>query len=323
MGVRHLQGALSVADVAKVSVLDINENSLGNAKSVLGPNDKVAYSLLNQFQPEDSYDVCILATTAGDRINLLDLASRCGVKHLLIEKPLGQNLKEVKELINELKGRDYKSYVNLNMRMYPFFQELKNDLMNLPQMKGQKTISLNTGTLGIGCNGIHYIDLLYYLLGADEAKVRYASIDDQVIPSGRGENFCDFGGVANIDFLSEGTEVGTVLMSMSARSTVFGGWDIVGQHGRITIDEIDCMRVDRLRKADSELPISRYAADYLPAKKSSFESPSLGDLTGQWLKSLSSGKSSLPKVDEALKAHELMFEWLSYSKTHREKYPIT
>ena len=77
-----------------------------------------------------------------------------------------------------------------------------------------------------------------------------------------------------------------------------------------------------MRKEDSEMPIQRYGADFLPPVTSEFNSPFLGDLTSIWIDSIINGKSNLPSISESLNVHQLMFEWLSLS-THHEKFPIT
>jgi predicted dehydrogenase len=327
MGIRHAQGISTIDMIKNITLVDINQSALDNAKALLQntPNTKFEFSLLEAVNTEgSSFEIGILASTANNRIELYNLLVKLGCKHILAEKPLGQSYNEVVAFNDAVSKVGTNCFVNLNMRLYDCFIQLRSDLKTLPQLQGVKTITLNTGSLGIGANGIHYLDLLYFILDADNSEIVAAEIDETIIPSGRGANFCDFGGWSVINFYKEEKLVGKVLLSMSSTSTVFGSWDIVAPHGRIYLNEVEQKRIDTFRKADSTMPINRYFADYLAPVETTFNSLALGDLTAIWLKHLiKNGESLLPTVDESIKVHALMFDWLSYSKTHKTHFPIT
>ena len=126
-----------------------------------------------------------------------------------------------------------------------------------------------------------------------------------------------------IDFYKQTQLVGKSHVILLSDSTVFGGWEIIGQHGRVRVNELEGERVDILRNPLSTLPIYRYAAEYLPPVSQKIESPFLGDLTKEWLDSILEKKQVLPTITESLKVHQLMFDWLAYSKTHSNMFPIT
>lgn len=328
MGIRHAQGICDMTELSGLCVVDKFEGAITNAKEALKNSSgfrKTTFMLLDDFTVTDQkFDVAILAATSQKRLDNCLLLIEKGVKHILVEKPLGQSMKEVNELISFFDEHPtVKGYVNLNMRLYESFITLKNDLQTLPQFEGEKTITVNTGTIGIGANGIHYLDLLYFLFDADDSAIEASEIDEQTVPSARGTEFADFGGWAVIKFYKNKQLLGRAFVSISARSTVFGGWDIVGTHGRITLNEIQQKRIDILRKPDSSMPINRYAADYLDPIEKKIESPFLGELTKIWLENLVKGKNVLPDLKESAKVHQLMFDWLSASKTHQEHFPIT
>jgi len=322
MGIRHLQGVLQVKEIKEVNILDIKQNALDAAKEAVAGDNRVNYCIFNQFVPQ-TFDICIVASTAGNRKQLCELVEQCGCKYMMIEKPLGQSYKEVKELVDFLETLSFTTVVNLNMRMYEPVRKLKQDLLMYPQLHGEKVITLNTGTLGIGCNGIHYLDLMFFILNADNAEIVAAEVNDEVIPSGRGTEFCDFGGWALIKYYTHSELLAKVFFSMSSKSTVFGGWEIVAPFGRISIDEIAQKRNTVLRKENSQMPLNRYGADYLPSIEEPYIAPFLGDLTTEWISSLLKGNNLLPNVKESLRMHQLMFNWLAYSKTHKEVFPIT
>jgi len=328
MGVRHAMGAAQAATISEICMVDISEDALLSAKQQLDNSQnsgKFQYLLLADFKTtNEKFDVCIIASTASGRKETVDLAYQKGCKHLMVEKPLGQSMQEASDLSEHIESLAINTCVNLNMRLYDSFIQLRKDLNEKPQLKGEKVIMTNTGTIGIGANGIHYLDLLYFLLDAESAELVAGEIEETLIPSGRGPQFGDFGGWCTIKlFGKNGDYKGRAHLSMAATSTAFGGWDIVTPHGRITLHEIEQKRIDYLRKEDSQMPISRYAADYLPPVETKIESPFLGDLTKIWLEELAEGRQLLPSVSESLKVHQLMFDWLSKSTTHKETFPIT
>lgn len=322
MGIRHLQGVLSVKSVTDVTILDINLQALLNARESVQNDIRLQAELVSDYKPT-KHDVCIIASTANNRKSLIDLAVESSCKYLMIEKPLGQSFEDVLKLNNYIKTLPLTAVVNLNMRQYQPIKKLKYDLANIPQLQGDKVITINTGSLGIGCNGIHYLDKLFFILGADRAEIVSAEIEDVLIPSGRGADFGDFGGWAVIKYYSEDKYLARCLLSMTAGSTAFGGWEIIAPCGRVVIDEIAATRMTILRKPDSTMPLNRYGADYMSPIIEKYESPFLGDLTAEWISSLLKGCNELPLISESLKSHKLMFDWLSYSKKYNKIYPIT
>lgn len=325
MGLRHAIGVLQAKGIEELVVTDISDAALANAETQLrGMNPACALSFL---KPGDcgglQADLVIIASTARQRLSASALALQMEPAYILVEKPLGQSYQEVEQLVQYFGGSNAAVSVNLNMRLYDFVKSLKHDLDHWPQFSGLKYINVSGGTLGIGANGIHYLDLLFYLYGADTAELVAGEIDTQLIPSGRGPEFGDFGGWACINFFRRGELQGRSLLSLSATSTVFGGWDITGTHGRIRLNETENERVDILRNPASEMPLNRYAADYLPPVTKKIVSPFLGDLTREWIEAIQSGVNLLPSLEESLKVHKLMFDWLSLSSTHKNVYPIT
>ncbi len=324
MGLRHAIGVLKVKNLTSLTVADINANALEEAKRQLEKSSgdiKISYCTIENIKGQ--FEVVIVATTASNRIKSCELALSVLPKYILLEKPLGQSYEEVKDMEDFMSGKNVQVFVNLNMRMYPFLKQLKHDLNNFPQFKGNKTISYNGGALGIGANGIHYLDLLFFLFDADHAELSSGEIEPSLIPSGRGTSFGDFGGWACIKFFNNENYLGKSIINLSSESTVFGGWDITGPHGRIRINELESERVDILRNPDSQMPFNRYAAEYFLPVATKIETPSLSDLTCEWLEGLQKGEFSLPEIMDSIKVHKLMFDWLSQSKMYQSPFPIT
>lgn len=320
MGMRHVVGACRSKSATQVTVLDVREEALTSGQDNIREREPersgiVQFQLVSEYEQNPGpNDVAIIASTANDRLGVIELALSSNCKHLLLEKPLAQSTDEVNELIEYLNEKPVSVAVNLNMRLYKSYQQLKTDLSELPQMQGKVLFGLNMGSIGIGANGIHYLDLILFLSEADRAEVVAGEIDSEVIPSGRGPEFGDYGGWCVVKLFKEGQQVGRATVTLSATSTAFGGWDIIGTHGRIRVNEIEGLRQDQLRKPDSDLPVYRYAADYLPISSQPFEIPYLEDLAAKWIDAVAKGEQILPGLPQAALSHQLMFDWLAYSK---------
>ena len=328
MGVRHAQGIDTMTEVSEICLTDISENSLIDAAKAIANSkkpEKFNFMMADDFvKLDETYDVAIIASTAGDRLKTLSNVIQKKVKHVLLEKPLGQSLEEVKKITDYLdQYSNVQSYVNFSMRLTPSLIQLKKDLQTLPQMIGPKTISVNTGAIGIGANGVHLLDMCFFLFDADQATIVASEIEEIVIPSGRGSQFNDFGGWSVIKFYQNDEYQGKLLLSISATSTSLGPIEIIGTHGRIHYDEVRETRIDSFRNENSELPVYRYHGDYLPDSKKEFASLTLSELTHFWLNNLINGKRVLPTVKDSIAIHEVLFDWLSKSKTHSKLYPIT
>ncbi len=322
MGIRHINGLLNISKIKKILVVDISVKSLENAsKNIIDLKSRCEFK--TSIETNEIYEIGIIASTAGERINIIKKLNQIGCKHILIEKPLGQSKSEVKSLIKQVQKSNIKCYVNLNMRLHKCFMNLKNDFEKISQLNGYKVISLNTGSVGIGANGIHYLDFIFFLTDADNATIRYGNISNNIILSGRGSEFCDFGGNAIIDYYKKNNLEATFIISINPNSTAFGNWNIVAKHAHINISELDSLRTNRYRKIDSNLPLNRYNGDYMEPERNNIEFPPLADLTQIWAEGIINGQILLPTIQESVNVHNLMFEWLDFSKTHKDYFPIT
>jgi predicted dehydrogenase len=328
MGVRHALGLNTFLEVSKIVLVDIFPIALVNAEGAVSGvmNKEKFHFILNEdfLNTTEDYDVAIIASTAGNRLETLNSLIKKNVKHVLLEKPLGQSLEEVEQMVDYLEQYPtVKTSVNFSFRLLPTMIQLKRDLQRIPQMDGFKTISVNTGAIGIGANGIHLLDMCFFLFDADRAEIIAAEIEDTTIPSGRGAQFNDFGGWAVIKYYNINKCVGKLMISVSSSSTAFGPIEIIGSNGRIQYDEVRGTRLDSLRNESSTFPVYRYHGDYLPDVKKEWVGVSISELTNFWFQNVLNNQFILPSVEEALMVHKLLFDWLSNSKTHSNFYPIT
>lgn len=328
MGVRHAQGLLSCDFVRSVEISDSNPDALSRAQADLQRNE---HFLKCSFRDSESVftqsakvDVVVVATTAMGRLGTLQKVYQLKPQVVLVEKPLGQSFQEVTDLVDLANSHPVKTFSNLNMRLYDYFKALREDLISVPQLAGFKNVTINSGAVGIGANGIHYIDLLVYLFGAASVTVERAFVEDDLIASGRGAQFSDFGGYACFLFLAaSGAPLGRALVAIHATSSVLGAWEVVAPNARVRIDEICQKRYNHYRRPESQLPPYRYGADYFEEEVTSIKIPEMADLTKQWLEAFVAKRELLPTVQDSLLVHNLLFSWLSASAKYSDRFPIT
>ena len=325
MGVRHALGAIKADSVRTLKVIDKSQAALDSARVQLqssGAKKDIKFDTVLDL--DEQYDVIILSTTAETRNRLVNDLLRCPPRFLLIEKPIGQSVNEAEKLCAMLsRNPNTITSVNLNTRLQECVKRLKCDLLSLDQFRGPKHINVTAGAIGIGSNGVHLIDKCFYLLDADSAVVKTAEIYDDVILSGRGEKFIDFGGWADVRFTRNGDFVGKLSIQIIPTSSYGWNFEVVGANGYMSLDTISGKYTKNLRRADSQLPVYRYAADYDKLEIETFQPENLDLLTTKWLNGLSNGEDLLPNLEYGMKVHGVMFDWLSYMPKDKIKYPIT
>lgn len=162
LGIRHLQSLASLPHTINLYAVDSFENSLVNAKHSIASaelNHNI-YFLNNLNDLPGELDLVVIATGANVRLGIIqELLKKKIIKFLILEKVLFQNTSEY-EICNDLLASiDTKVYVNCPRRMYPAYKRIKEAFCDDEILQ----ISIVGGNWGIGCNGIHFIDLYTFL----------------------------------------------------------------------------------------------------------------------------------------------------------------
>ncbi|MHA2202636.1 MAG: Gfo/Idh/MocA family oxidoreductase [Candidatus Hodarchaeales archaeon] len=187
IGSRHLQALALIDRSISIQVVDPFPESLVRAKErfdeIKGSGNVKKVEFLNNISDMSSeLDLVIVATTAGVRRQVVEtLLTRKQVNYLLLEKVLFQRLNDFSAINSLLDHHNVKTWVNFTRRAWPIYQELQE------KMKSVNSVSLNVigSKWGLGCNGLHYIDLFAYLTGNTEIKLLSDLLDPEVIPTKR------------------------------------------------------------------------------------------------------------------------------------------
>ncbi len=196
LGSRHLQGIAKCNTDVTIEVVDPNELSISIAKQrydEIEPNGHIKG--IKFFRGLDSLaqdiDLAIIATNADVRYSVAaDLLKKKNVKNLVLEKVLFQKVEDFQRFENILKKESVNCWVNHPRRMFPFYNKLKEEITNAKQV----SYNFQGGTWGLGCNGLHFLDHLSYLVNSNDLVVDAGLLDKQIYSAKR-EGFIEFNGL--------------------------------------------------------------------------------------------------------------------------------
>jgi hypothetical protein len=294
MGQRHLVGLARAG--FQVIGQDPKESAFEAAKAALEAAG-LDSGLLQKGPCPPRVAVALFCETADRRLDNVEqfLASR-DASRLLLEKPLTADPRELGRY-RSLAALRPGIQVNLPLRALPFFRRLSP----LALESSSVTMTLNGGAKGLGGNGIHYLDLFLSLTAEGGAAVPWCRLDEEALPSPRGAQFEDFGG----DFLVENPR-GRLYASLTASSSAAPVLTVRGDHFLAVFDEGTQSFHLRRRRQHSVRPASDYGRDYEPVAEGPMTGVDHPSLTEQWAK----GTLALPTLQQAVAAHELLFEIL-------------
>jgi predicted dehydrogenase len=193
LGSRHLQGLLKSIEKQIIFVLDPSVKSLGIAEK--RANEIVHNHSVNYISDWDGLpkelDLVIVATGANVRKKVVvQLLEGFEVKNLVLEKILFQDLESYHQIDVLLKKTETPTWVNHSRRMAPYYQEIRQNIIDA---KEDVVFQIVGGNWGLACNGLHFIDLCCFLTGEKIKELDLEWVDNNIQESKR-ENNIEFSG---------------------------------------------------------------------------------------------------------------------------------
>ena len=195
IGSRHLQAISKINRRVSVQVVDPSVENLLIARQRFQdcqtPETTVDVSYLHSInQLSGSIDFAIIATNANVRRSVIEkLIAKCSVRYLLLEKFLFQKIEDIEYVNCLLNESNIKSWINCPLRMVPYYRKLQLKFQNSKIYN----FSVSGSLIGIGCNAIHYVDMLAYLTGRSDFTFTSTLFDKKIIESKR-KGFIEFTG---------------------------------------------------------------------------------------------------------------------------------
>lgn len=165
LGKRHLESILKSELPLQIYVVDNNEEAVSKVikmdeKCIVGGTD-------TNILPKE-IDLAIISTSSAERKTVFQqMISDSKVKYIIFEKVLFQRIEEYFEVEKLLKEQGIKAWVNCARREQPSYQELKK----IVDKSNYFAFQMAGGDWGLGCNGIHMLDLIQFLSGSQECII--------------------------------------------------------------------------------------------------------------------------------------------------------
>ena len=286
LGKRHLESVLKSKMELQVYAVDSNQEAVDTAvelseKRVIGGNN------VNILPKE--IDVAIIATSSAvRRVVFEQLVAHSTIKNIIFEKVLFQRKEDYFEVDRLLKQYSINAWVNCARREQSSYIALKK----LIDEKKCFTFHIEGGNWGLGCNGIHMLDLVQFLSGSRECNIDNLNLLPVIEESKRLGYKEIFGSV-----LGNCGKCQSFSITCYKDSTLPMHLELTGEDFRCVIMEgeqkILLMHQDNMWKVEErEFPIS-------------YQSQMTQGVVENILKT---GNCNLPNYDEAMKLHLVYLE---------------
>ena len=161
MGCRHAQSLIQSNMHDEYFVIEPNKDFFReNLKKINIPENKFTFFEDISSLPSN-IDFAIIATNAFPRYQIMKELIEKGIKYFLLEKIIFQSKFQFDDIISLMEKKSCVAYGNFVNRYYPNYIELKKRLTDSVPL----SMVVSGGDFGLGCNGLHYIDLFEYFTG--------------------------------------------------------------------------------------------------------------------------------------------------------------
>ncbi len=234
VGSRHLQAIVKLPHELTIEVVEISKKALEIAKSRLEEIDydkkKIRCNWHDNIQElKEKADLVIVSTTSIGKVELVSKLLDMGYSRFVIDKIVAQSDKEYDFLLNKMTNLKAKAWVNTARGYFESYQKLKK------YFEGSEPIymSVNAGNRGLGCVGIHFINLFSFLCDNYKIKLNGDSLYNKLLPNKRGKNLVEFAGTIT-GSLPDGS---SLTITFSPHDDLGQTIDIMGKNKHLLIDE--------------------------------------------------------------------------------------
>lgn len=168
IGFRHLQGLGKIHPLIQLWVVDPDTSALERAAAEWQLIGGVAGRFLRDIeQLPVTASACVMATPARGRLELVRRLLPCiSGDTIIIEKVAFTSISEMHAAGLLLDAAGKQAYVNCPRRIWPLYTRLR------ALLAGKRlALTVRGRDLGLGSNGVHFLDLLQYLSGETELQV--------------------------------------------------------------------------------------------------------------------------------------------------------
>lgn len=164
LGKRHLEALLKAE--MKLSLYIVDNNRLAVEDIMAGNKKDIVCGGSVDVLPK-CIDVAIIATPSAVRKEVFkSLITHSVVKNIIFEKVLFQTKEDYYEAERLLREKNIRAWVNCARRECDSYWKIREMLKDSKSF----TVNITGGEWGLGCNGIHMLDLVEFLDGREKEK---------------------------------------------------------------------------------------------------------------------------------------------------------
>ena len=237
VGSRHLQSCLKFHEKLEIYVVDSSKESLAMSRSRASEIDSLIKHEVHYLTELDSvnelkFDFLIIATGAGPRLSILNnVLEKFTIKSAILEKVLFQKTDDYLSAGRIINEKKVNSFVNCPRRVHPFYKKIKEKYIT--KELGVVLNCRGGEWVGLGCNSIHYLDLLNFLTDENVIEIDVGFLDKEIKNSKR-EGNVEFTGIIKGTF-SSGSKIS---IESIAGSNLNSTLEILSNDFTILIDEL-------------------------------------------------------------------------------------
>tara|TARA_B110000211_G_C14030727_1_gene532006 strand:+ start:514 stop:1458 length:945 start_codon:yes stop_codon:yes gene_type:complete len=287
MGCRHAQSLINSFTDSITYVFEPNDVVFEKNINLIGQqNNENVVRLLKLNQINDIIDLCVIATSAGPRFDILKELLGYKIKNFILEKVVFQNNNQFEEILNLTSGENI--YINFVNRYFENYVKIKEDINN--QLFSMDIIGSD---FSLGSNALHYFDLFKYF-GANRIEIDKFCLKENPNGNKRGSQYKEILGQISIKSCEGST------LNISSESLREGGVEII----------IKCLNKTHIIN-ESLLNHMEFRTNDIKTSPLLIEYTS--SLTGKIFKDILDSKCLLPTLDDTKDIHSILFESVNKS----------
>lgn len=181
IGARYVESLLNSDSEYALYIVDTSVQALRALADKFGEKKKKVAYLSDIEELPNGLDLAAITTTSGGRRAVVEKLLDCvDVHYLILEKPLFCELADYEIIRALLEEKHVKAWTNCTRRELGPYQRLKSELKD-----ENFEFTLSGSNWGMGCNAIHYLDLICFLAGTDDLEVNVDGLYKTVLDSKR------------------------------------------------------------------------------------------------------------------------------------------
>lgn len=280
LGKRHLQSMVDLKDECNIYAVEINEDIINVLKTEF--SDVNFITTIDELPKE--LEVVVIATNSNIRRQIFQqLINNSKVNNIVFEKVLFQKEEDYYFVQNKLNELNIHAWVNCARREWDSYKLLHKELKNFNELH----FSAIGGQWGIGCNGIHILDLIEYLAGDEVETLDISGLENKIVESKRNGFYEFFGTITG----EAGRCKNFTLTCMDDSNLPFL-IEIITEKSRFLIDE-----------GNNNLFVANIESNW-QWEQIEFKQVYQSQMTARVLKSIMDNKScNLPDYESSMKLH--------------------